>query len=290
MRVLDAVALAQLRALSLPISRLAAEGRASGRHRSRWKGPSHEFAQHRPYTPGDELKTLDWKVFARQDRFYVREYQAEQALNAVLLLDASGSMGFSADGRPTKWEVASKLALGIGYLVLSGGDEAGLTVFDTEPRHGAPSRGSMAQLEVLDSIVADLKPGGETDLPGVLEAAAARVKRRSLVVVVSDLLGDPERILSVARAFKARRHEVLVLQVLDPEELSFPYEGAVVFDGLEGGELFCDATALGEAYRAEMSRRLRLLEAGFHRGDILYSLVTTDRPWTESLARFLGRV
>lgn len=284
MRTLGPVELAKLKSLSLPLRRVVAEGRASGRHRSRWRGPSHEFAQHRPYAPGDELKALDWKVYARQDRFYVREYQAEQSLNAMVLLDASGSMGFGA-----KWDAARGLAMALSYLVLAEGDEAGLTLFDTAARATVPARSSFAQLEVLDEAVSAAKPGGETALHDVLEKAAARLRRRSLVIVVSDLLGDADKILSVARALKARRHELLVLQVLDPAELSFPYEGQIVFDGLEGGELFCDAAALGALYRAEMQRRLRLYEATFHRSDVVYGLFTTDRPWVETLARLLTR-
>jgi len=283
-RTLGPVELAKLKSLSLPLRRVVAEGRASGRHRSRWRGPSHEFAQHRPYAPGDELKALDWKVYARQDRFYVREYQAEQSLNAMVLLDASGSMGFGA-----KWDAARGLAMALSYLVLAEGDEAGLTLFDTAARATVPARSSFAQLEVLDEAVSAAKPGGETALHDVLEKAAARLRRRSLVIVVSDLLGDADKILSVARALKARRHELLVLQVLDPAELSFPYEGQIVFDGLEGGELFCDAAALGALYRAEMQRRLRLYEATFHRSDVVYGLFTTDRPWVETLARLLTR-
>lgn len=284
MRTLGPVELAKLRSLSLPLRRVVAEGRSSGRHRSRWRGPSHEFAQHRPYTPGDELKSLDWKVFARQDRFYVREYQAEQSLNAMVLLDASGSMGFGA-----KWEAARGLAMALSYLVLAEGDEAGLTIFDVEPRETVPARSSFAQLELLDETVQRAKPGGETALPDVLERAAARLRRRSLVIVVSDLLGDAERVLSVARALKARRHELLVLQVLDRAELDFPYDGNVVFEGLEGGELFCDATSVAALYRAELARRLRLYEATFHRCDVIYGLFTTDRPWVETLTRLLAR-
>lgn len=284
MRTLDPVALAKLRSLSLPLRRLVAEGRSSGRHRSRWRGPSHEFAQHRPYAPGDELKALDWKVFARQDRFYVREYQAEQSLNAMVLLDASGSMGFGA-----KWAMARSLAMAAAYLVLAEGDEAGMTLFDTAARETIPARSSFAQLELLDKSVSEALTGGESDLPAVLEEAAARLSRRSLVVIVSDLLGDAERVVSVARAFKARRHELLVLQVLDPAEISFPYDGNVVFEGLEGGELFCDATSVAALYRAEMAKRLRLYEATFHRSDVLYGLFTTDRPWTEQLTRLLAR-
>src|SRR5579871_5596266 len=119
MRYLDAVSLAKLNNLSLKLRRLAAEGHASGRHRSLWKGFSHDFAQHRPYAPGDEIKSLDWKVYARQDRFYVKEYQAENILTTYILIDASGSMGFAAGGRQPKWDHACRLAMALSYLILA---------------------------------------------------------------------------------------------------------------------------------------------------------------------------
>lgn len=290
MRFLDPIALAQLARLSLELRRLAAEGHASGRHRSVWRGLSSDFAQHRAYAPGDELKTLDWKVYARQDRFYVREFKAESILTTQVLVDASGSMGFSDGGRPPKWELACRLAMAMAYLIISRGDAAGLATFDTEPRDFVPPRASLAQLELLDSALAARAPGGETDLSGALERAAARIKRRSLVILVSDLLGDPERVIEVVKTLKARRHELIVLQVLDPAERDFPYEGPTVFEGLEDRrELFCDAGALRALYRAEFDRYARLLEASLHRSDIAYAPFFTDAPWERSLGRFLNR-
>ncbi len=289
MKYLDPVALAKLKSSSLELKRLSAEGHATGRHRGVWKGLSHEFAQHRAYAPGDELKTLDWKVYARQDRFYVREYQTENLLTTTILLDASGSMGLASKGNPPKWDVACRLAMALSYLVLARGDAAGLVLFDSEPRHFIPPRTSFSHLEVFDAALAARAPGGETRLDLVLERAVARLRRRSLVILISDLLGDGEAIVKVIKAFKARQREVLVLQVLDPQERDFDYEGPVVFEGLEGGELFCDATALRGLYRAEFQRQLRLYEASFQRAEISYAPFYTDTPWDLVLNRFLGR-
>lgn len=290
MRYLDGVALAKLKNLRLELRRLSAEGTASGRHRSAVKGLSHDFAQHRPYAPGDEIKSLDWKVFARQDRYYVREYQAENILTTHLLLDASGSMAFSAGGRETKWERACRLTMAVAYLILSQGDAAGLTTFDVEPRDFLPPRASMAHLELMDAALSKRSPGGETDLSRVLERAAARIKRRSLVVLVSDLLGEPERLLKVIQGFKARRHELLVLQPLDPQERDFRYDGPVVFESLEDARtLFCEAGSLAPLYRREFERLLKLYEATFHGSDIAYAPFFTDRPWDAALGRFLSR-
>jgi uncharacterized protein (DUF58 family) len=289
-RYLDPVALATLRNLRLELRRLAAEGASAGRHRSLVKGLSQDFAQHRPYVPGDELKSLDWKVYARQDRYYVREYTTETALTTHVLLDVSGSMGFSAGGRRPKFEHAAKLAMAVAYLVLQGGDAVGLTTFAEGPKRLAPPRSSLTHLELMDTILAETVPAGETDLGRALERAASDIKRRSLVVLISDLLGEPERILKVVRSFKARRHELLVLQVLDPQEREFDFDGPTVFESLEGQpDLFCEAGALRQMYRAEFDRLLKLYEGTFHRSDVAYAPFFTDTAWELALGRFLTR-
>jgi uncharacterized protein (DUF58 family) len=290
MRYLDPVALATLRNLRLELRRLAAEGASAGRHRSLVKGLSQDFAQHRPYVPGDELKTLDWKVYARQDRYYVREYISENALTTHILVDTSGSMAFSAGDRRPKFEYACKLAMAVAYLVLQGGDSAGLTTFSAGAGKRLAPRSSMSHLELMDGLLSEISPAGETDLGGALERAAAAIKRRSLVVLISDLLGDPERVLKVVKSFKARRHELLVLQVLDPQEREFDYDGPTVFESLEGQpELFCDPSALRAAYRSEFERLLKLYESTFHRSDIAYATFFTDTQWELALGRFLTR-
>jgi len=290
MRYLDSVALAKLRNLDLNLRRVSAEGHITGRHRSSAKGLSHEFAQHRAYVPGDEMRSLDWKVFARQERFYVREYQSENILTATILLDVSGSMAFAAGGRPAKWENACRLAMAFSYLVLCSGDAVGLATFDTQPRDYLPPRTTFGQLEVVDSLLARLRPQGETDLASALEAAAARIRRRSLVVLVSDLLGEAQSVLKVVKSLQARRHEVMVLQVLDPAERDFSFAGPAVFRSLEDGrDVFCDATALQPAYRSAFLRQQKLYEAGFRGAAVSHMSFFTDRPWAEDLARFLGR-
>jgi uncharacterized protein (DUF58 family) len=290
MRFLDPVALARLNNLSLQLRRISAEGHATGRHRSALRGLSSDFAHHRAYVPGDELKALDWKVYARQDRFYVREYKTESILTTQLLVDASGSMAFADGGRASKWEHACRLAMALGYLALSKGDAAGLVTFDSGARDFVAPRASLSHLEQLDAALAASAPGGETDLGAALERAAARIKRRSLVVLISDLLGEPERVVDVVKALKARGHELLVLQVLDPAERDFAYEGPVVFEDLEDrSEVYCDAGTLQRSYRAEFERQLRLYEASLHASDIPHAVFYTDVPWDRALSRLLTR-
>lgn len=291
MRLLDAVALAKLDGLRLGGRALPAEGAAVGRHKSPRKGYSRDFAQHRPYAPGDEVKALDWKVYARQDRYYVREYRAESLLTVHILADASGSMGFAEGGREMKWERARRLVAALAYLALAQGDAAGLTLFDEIPRRTLPPRAALSQLELIDAALWRRAPGGETGLAGAIDSCAARLKRRSLVVLVSDLLGDAEAVAGAVRRLKARHHAVLVLQVLDPQERDFMYEGPAVFEGLEGGPpVSCDATVLRAAYRAEFDRRQRLYERAFHGCEAPYGIFYTDRPWDEGLARLLSRL
>lgn len=292
MKYLDAVSLAKLRGLRLVLRRLACEGQSSGRHKSWLKGFSRDFAQHRSYAPGDALKDIDWKVLARQDRFFVKEYSAESMLQTQLLVDASGSMGFAACGRESKYDHACRLAASLAYLILEQGDAVGLTVFDAELRARLSPRAALAHLELIDATLAAAAPRGETALGLSVERAAAALRRRSLVILISDLLGEPEETAKVVRSLRARRHEVMVLQVLDPRERELDYAGGpVAFESLETGErLVCDPDALRVRYRAEFERGQRLFESSFQHSEVRHQLFYTDQPWDKALGRFLSGV
>jgi uncharacterized protein (DUF58 family) len=286
---LDPVSLAKLRNLRLDLRRRVMEGHWAGRHRSSLRGFASEFAQHRAYVPGDELRRLDWKVYARKDRFFVREYQEEKSLRAQVLLDASGSMSFSGQGRPSKWDYACRLSAALAYLVLSEGDAAGLAVFDSQERLFLPPRGGWPQIDVIDRALADLRPGGETDLVSVLRRTALRLPRRSLVMLISDLLGDPQEFLSLVKALRARRQEVFVLQVLDPDERDLPYEGPALFEGLEDSALLrCEVSLVRAGYQELFEKRRRLYEASLHACGVRFGVFYTDRPWDAALTRYLS--
>ncbi|MBI4678069.1 MAG: DUF58 domain-containing protein [Elusimicrobia bacterium] len=283
MKYLDPVSLARLRNLELELRRSTAWAPSPGRHSSASRGLSHDFAQHRAYAPGDELKALDWKVYARKDRFFVKEYNEERMATAHILADASGSMAFGA-----KWELGCRLAMAMAYLVIARGDAAGLMTFDTAPREGVPPRSSMSQLETLDGLLERAAPGGETDLGSVLDKAAGQLKRRSVVVLVSDLLGEGKGVMAALKSLKARRHEVMVLQVLDPRERTLDFDGPVVFESLEDrSTLAVDADAVREEYVREFERSARLYEAAFRGSEISYGVFATDGRWDLALGRFL---
>ncbi len=289
MRDLDSVALARLKNMRFSLRRHLAEGNLTGRHRSLRHGFAQEFAQHRAYVPGDELKHLDWKVFARKERFFVKEFQEEKSLKTYLLLDASGSMSYRGSGSEPKWDLACRLSLAMAYLVLGQGDAAGLLTFDVVQRDFVTPRQSLGHLERMDRVLAESKPGGETDLAQVLLKVGNRIPRRSLLVLVSDLLGDSPAILETIKTLHARKHRILVFQVLDPMERDIDLEGPVLFEGLEDREtLRCEAALIREAYREEFARQQRLYEASFRQAGIFFDTFYTDASWDQGLTRFLA--
>ncbi len=290
MKYLDPVSLAKIKNLRFQFRRLVVEGHLSGAHASAVRGFSQEFATHREYVPGDELKFLDWKVYARKDRFFVKEFHEEKSLRTYILVDGSGSMGFAGAGRPPKWDYACRLAVGMAYCILARSDEVGLMCFADKASTFLPPRGQMPHLEFVDAGLAALQPAGPTRLAGVVREFATRLPRRSLIVLVSDLLGDPEGNLALLKALRAQKHELMVLQVLDPDERDLPWDGPIKLRDMEtGGELSCEVGAVREAYREAFQRMLRLYESTCHGSEIAYEACFTSRPWEETLTRFLGR-
>jgi len=289
MRYLDSVALARLKNMRFDLRRHLAEGHLTGRHRSSHRGFSQEFAQHRSYVPGDEIKHLDWKVYARKDRFFIKEFQEEKSLKTYVLVDASGSMAYRAAGRNSKWEHGCRLAMSLSYLVLSQGDSSGMMTFDTDIREFIPPRQSLSHLELMDKALERTEPRGETDLGQMLSKAVETLPRRSLIILISDLLGDYQKILQTVRAFHARKHRVLVLQVLDPTERDLDLEGPVLFEALEdASRLRCEVSLVRDAYHKEFERQQKLYDATFHGLGIFYDVFYTDVDWHKSLTRFLA--
>ena len=244
----------------------------------------------RPYTLGDELKFIDWKVYARRDKFFVKQFQEDVALETCLLVDASGSMAYQGLGPTTKWDYACRLAVGLAYLVLNQGDAVGLATFQTAPSTFLPPRRQLTHLDLIDRTLAEMQPSGETDLSASLRRVALRLSRRSFVVLISDLLGDPLRVLEIVKALRAKKHEVFVLQVLDPMERDLALDGPVLFESLENQpELRVEASLIRRAYREEFDRLMRVYHGGFHQSGVPYFYSYTDAPWDNSLGGFLAR-
>jgi uncharacterized protein (DUF58 family) len=233
-KYLDPAVISRLKGMDIK-ARLVVEGFVSGLHRGPYKGFSVEFAEHRQYMPGDPIRYMDWKVYGKTDRFYIKEYEEETNLRAYLIMDGSGSMGYSSDGM-SKLEYGSYLAASLAYLMLKQQDSVGLLIFDTKLRRYIPPRSVKRHLHVLLKALSDLGAREETDLGQSLHELAQRVRRRGLIILISDLLDDEEKVIRGLKLFRHRKHEVIVFHVLDPYEVSFPFEHEVILKDMETGE------------------------------------------------------
>jgi uncharacterized protein (DUF58 family) len=270
------------------LARLVVEGFTTGLHRSPQKGFSVEFKQHRPYVHGDELRYLDWKVFGKTDRYYIREYEEETNLRATILLDASGSMGYGADGQG-KIVYATRLAACLAYLMLQQQDSVGLVTFDTRVRRYIPPRSRTNHLRALVEGLDETAPGGETELGKVFHDLVPRLQRRGLLVILSDCFGDVQSLLGALAHLRHARHEILIFQVWHPDELEFPFRQWTRFDCLETGahRKLVDPNPLRDAYLANLERFRDELKQGCHRHRIDLVPMRTDQPYAEALAHYL---
>jgi len=270
------------------LARLVVEGFCTGLHRSPHKGFSVEFKQHRPYVHGDEIRHLDWRVFGRSDRFYIREYEEETNLRATLLLDASGSMGYGAPSR-SKVVYATRLAACLAYLMLQQQDSVGLVTFDTQVRRYIPPRAQTSHLRVLIDELETTKPGGETELAKVFHDLVPRLNRRGLLIILSDCFGDVQNILSALAHLRHARHEILIFQIWDRDELEFAFRQWTRFDCLEidGKRHLVDPNHLRAAYLENLVRWRDELKQGCHRHRIDLVPMVTDQPYAEALAHYL---
>jgi uncharacterized protein (DUF58 family) len=239
--------------------------------------------------PGDEPKRIDWKVYAKTDRLVVREYEEETNLRAYLVLDASGSMSY-ATGKVSKLEYASMLAASLAYLLLHQKDSAGLIIFSDKINTYVPPRSTPAHLNALLHQLSILKPGGDTNIAGTFHQLAERVKRRGLVIIMSDLWDEPQAVLTALRHFRHKKHEVLVFHIQAPNEREFAFRTPVVLKDMETGrEMTVDPRVLREQYQKDFDRVFATFERGCREAAIDYHRVTTDMPFDRALLSYLER-
>ncbi len=282
---LDPEVLQKLGNLEL-IAREVVEGLRVGSHRSQLRGFSTEFSHHRQYSPGDTLRDLDWRVYGRTDRYYTKLYEAETNLDCYLLMDASASMGY-ASAKVSKLEYAKFLAASLSYLVLKQRDSVGLSIFDAEVRAYQPPRSSMGVILQIEKLLQDIKPTPKTSLASQLNDIALMMKRRSFVVVLSDLLSDVDDILAGMERLRFDGHSVVVLHTLDPYEIEFPFQGAWCFEGLELEEpLTTQAERIREDYLTSFNQHVEAIRSGCLASQIDYATVDTSRPLDEVLREF----
>jgi uncharacterized protein (DUF58 family) len=270
-------------------ARLVVEGFIAGLHRSPYHGFSVEFAEHRPYMPGDPLKNIDWKVFSRTDRYFVKEYEEETNLKAYLLIDTSGSMGYSSNGT-SKLEYTSYLSAALSYLMLKQRDSVGLVIFDQKIQKYLPPKSAVSHLHVLLTQLDQLRPSQTTNVAEALHEMAERIKRRGLIILFSDLFDSPEAILSGLKHFRHRKHEVIVFHVLDPKERYFDFSQEAIFKDLETGqEISTSPYQIGDEYRKSINKWIERFTLECRQSLIDYVLLDTRVAFDEALFAYLSK-
>lgn len=274
------------------LARQVVEGFCSGLHRSPHKGFSVEFKEHRSYVPGDEIRAIDWKVFGKTDRLYIREYEEETNLRCMLLVDTSGSMGYAGsrcDGL-SKHEYAIRLAACLAYLMLQQQDSVGLITFDTKVRRHIPPRAKARHLQAMIDVLGRTRPRGDTDLGRIFHELVPKFQRRRLLIVISDLFGDVAPMLKALAHFRHAKHEVLLFQIWDPDELDFPFRHWARFESLEqdGHHQLLDPAHVRNAYLRNLAEFRQRLMAGCHRHRIDLVPMVTNHPYADALAAYLG--
>ena len=282
---LDPEVLQKLGDLEL-IAREVVEGLRVGSHRSQLRGFSTEFAHHRQYVPGDALRTIDWRVYGRSDRYYTKLYEAETNFDCHILIDSSASMTYGS-GKVSKLEYAKFLAASLAYLVLKQRDSVGLSIFDSEVRAYLPPRSTMGILLRIDQLLRDTRPMPKTTIARQLHDIALLMKRRSFVIVLSDFLSDVDDVLAGLDHLRFDGHNVMVLHTLDPHELEFPFKGTWQFDGLESEEpLITQPERIRDDYLANLNEYLAAFRDGCVASQVDYALVDTSRPLDVVLSEF----
>jgi uncharacterized protein (DUF58 family) len=275
------------------LARQVVEGFTTGLHRSPHKGFSVEFKQHRQYVPGDEIRHIDWRVYARSDRYYIREYEEETNLRATIILDRSGSMAYGGgeSGKVSKFEYATRLAACLSYMMVQQSDGVGLVTFDSQIRRYIPPRSRVSHLKVLIDELQNGQPGNETELGKVFHDLVPKLHRRGLLIIISDCFGEVANFLKALAHFRHARHEILVFQIWDRDELEFPFKGWTQFECFEraGVKHLLDPAMLRQAYLASLEKFRDELTRGCRRHKVDLVPFCTDEPYSKALAAYMSR-
>lgn len=274
------------------VARLVVEGFLLGLHKSPYHGFSAEFAEYRQYIPGEPVANMDWRAVAKTDRHYLKVFTEETNLRATILVDCSASMDFSSDkARPAKKQYAAYLAAALSYLLLRQNDAVGLLTFDDAPLESIPARSLRRQLFQVLKVLDNLPAGTGTDLGSVLHQVAERVPRRGLVVLMSDLMDDPARIIDGLKHFRHRGHEVIVFQILDPREVDLDFSGEVEFTSLEepGRRVRLEPAHMRAAYSEQFEAWREHLRRECRRQRVDLVEITTDTPFARGLGAYLRK-
>jgi uncharacterized protein (DUF58 family) len=285
----DPLVLAKISNMSLR-ARYVVEGMLSGMHKSPYRGYSVEFAEHREYVPGDEIRRIDWKAYGKFDRYFVKEYEEETNLRATIFLDASASMAYGSQGL-SKFEYGCYLAASLAYLMLRQGDYVGLVTFGTDVQRYIPPRSGLAHMQALMHQLENTEPSGATHLDRSLREIAGKITKRGMILVISDLFDTPEAVLRTLKFFRHRRNEVMVFHLLDHDELEFPFERLTVFEDIEdpAARVLAEPKVIREAYLRQLQTFIDDYRQACRRDLIDYNCFPTTTPLDSALTRYLAR-
>ena len=287
-RYLDPAGLARVGNMEL-VARHVVEGFLTGRHRSPYHGFSVEYLDHRAYTPGDEIRTLDWKILARTDKYYVKLFEDETNLRAYVLVDCSKSMSFKSGG-VDKLTYANHLASALTYLMLRQNDAVGLMLFDDKVREYLPPRAHPTQFRRVVDLLESTTPQGDTDVAAILHQVAERIRRRGLIILISDLIDDEGRIANGLQHFLHDHHEVIVFHVMDDAELNFPCDRLTRFKDMEGaGRVVANPKTLRARYLSRINSFTERIKQDCFERKISYCLANTNQPYDQFLAAYLDK-
>ncbi|PIS27477.1 MAG: DUF58 domain-containing protein [Candidatus Marinimicrobia bacterium CG08_land_8_20_14_0_20_45_22] len=285
---LDPKTISRLDNMSLR-ARLVVEGFIIGLHKSPYHGFSVEFAEHRPYMPGDEIKRIDWKLYGKTDRYYIKQYEEETNLKSYILLDKSGSMGYRS-GEISKLTFGSYLAAALAYLMLKQQDAVSLTLFDSVVRNYLPPLAKKSHLNLVLGALEDTTPGDETAIAPLLHELAEKIRKRGLIILISDLMDDPEAVIHALKHFRHKRHEVILFHILDPQEIAFDFKRQSRFVDLETNEfLVTEPWHIRRAYQQSIGKFVEQYKIRCRENNIDYVLMTTEKPLDLALTEYLNK-
>ncbi|MBM80491.1 MAG: DUF58 domain-containing protein [Planctomycetaceae bacterium] len=283
----DPTALAKFGKLEV-VAKLVVEGYIMGQHKSPFKGASIEFVEHRQYYPGDEIRHIDWRAYGKTGKYYIKEFEDETNLRCYVLVDCSGRMAYGGE-TIAKFDYARQLAAAMSYLLLMQRDSVGLTTFDVNVRQRLEPSTNLNSFQQMASLLETSKPQHETSLASVFERLLPTMKRRSLVVVISDFYDEVEPLLNVLKQFRSSRHQLILLQVIAPEEIDFPFKHPTQFRSLEraGYKKLVDPHRIRKMYKERFGEYLEQLEKGIGAIGAEYERILTNEPYAKALGAFL---
>lgn len=284
----DPVTLSKITNMELR-AKLLVDGVLSGIHKSPYKGSSIEFLEHKEYSPGNEVKHIDWKVLAKTDRYYIKQFEEETNLKCYIFIDSSGSMGYKSTGI-SKFEYAATLAASLAYLLLKQSDLVGLISFSDKALQYIPPRSRLTHLHVLLNALTELKTAGRSDTSAILNEFVEKIGRRSLIIIISDFFDDTKKIIHQLKYFLFKKNEVILFHILDPYELTFPFETITFFESMEDERrILADPKSMKDQYLSEINHFIEQFRQSCFENQIDYWLIDSSTSLDQALIKFLAR-